>query len=178
MSVPGNHRPRSRRPTGMKSFVLPVLAAGAAAATVFAVVAIGSSPGSGGAGGGSSDLRTLRIGSYYQELPGDSSASTKSGRYTLKGTLPTTPTKGVVWSLGRIDDGPAKVAALAKALGINGPVVHDSDGWTVTDGKAKVRVYDASGSPWGYASTTSSRGCAPIPVDGYVASGSAASCAS
>jgi hypothetical protein len=158
------------------SYVLPVLAAGAAAATVFAVVAVSSSNGSGLAGSGSSNLRTLRIGTY-QELPGASSSSSKSGRYTLRGSLPTAPTNGTVWSLGRIDDGAAKAAALARSFGLRGAVGHDAHGWTVTDGTAKLRVYDAVGSPWGYASTTSWRDCAPIPVDGYSASGVSTGCA-
>src|SRR3954454_8885570 len=158
------------------SYLLPVFAAGAAAATVFAVVAVSSANGSGTAGSGGSDLRTLHIGTY-QELPGTAASSSKSGRYTLKGSLPTTPTKATVWSLGRIADGAAKAAALARSFGLAGPVAHDSHGWTVTDGQAKLRVYDAAGSPWGFASTTAWRDCSPIPVDGYSSSGVSRSCA-
>ena len=155
--------------------LMPALAAVAAIAVVVAVVEVRSDhDGSASAGGGGgSKLRPLRIGSYGPAAP----VSKGDGRYVLRGTLPSSPTTGTVWALGRIDDAAKRTADLAAALGVNGKVVHDSQGWTVRDGQAQVRVYDADGSPWGFAASNDLRGCAPIPVDGYRSSDTSVGCA-
>src|SRR4051812_12592219 len=153
---------------------MPALAAVAAIAVVVAVVELRSNPsGSASAVAGGTKLRPLRIGSY-----GPTAAPTRgNGRYVLRGSLPSSPTTGTVWALGRIDDPARRTADLAAALGIPGKVVHDSQGWTVSSGEARLRVYDAYGSPWGFAASHDLEGCAPIPVDGYRSQGTATSCA-
>jgi hypothetical protein len=159
-----------------KTVLLPALAAGATVAVVLGVVLVGShhsgAANAGGSGGGGKDLRLLRIGTYPAQISGDG-----NGRYVLKGTLPIDPTKGIVWELGKVSDGADRAAALAKALGLHGDVVHDDQGWVVKDGEAEVRVYDAPGSPWGFASSSLMRGCAPIPPEGYQDLRSATACA-
>src|SRR4051812_28631305 len=153
---------------------MPALAAVAATAVVVAVVELRSDPsGSASAVAGGTKLRPLRIGSY-----GPTAAPTRgNGRYVLRGTLPSTPTTGTVWALGRIDDPARRTADLAAALGIPGKVVHDSQGWTVSRGDARVRVYDADGSPWGFSVSNGLQGCGPIPVDGFTSGDSVAGCA-
>ena len=155
--------------------LLPALAAVAAIAVVVAVVEVRSDHDAGATagGGGGSKLRPLRIGNYGPAEP----AGNGDGRYVLRGTLPTSPTTGTVWTLDRIDDAAKRTADLAAALGVDGKVVHDSQGWTVRAGKAQVRVYDADGSPWGFAASDDFRDCAPIPVDGYRSSDSSVGCA-
>jgi hypothetical protein len=154
---------------------MPALAAVAAIAVVVGVVELRSDrdASASAGGGGGSKLRPLRIGDYGPAAP----VGKGDGRYVLRGTLPTSPRSGTVWALARIDDAAQRTADLAAALGVHGKVVHDSQGWTVRDGQAQVRVYDADGSPWGFAANSDFRGCAPIPVDGYRSSTTAVSCA-
>ncbi len=155
--------------------LMPALAAVAAIAVVVGAVELRSDHDGGGSagGGGGSKPRPLRIGSYGPAEP----ASTGDGRYVLRGTLPTSPTSATVWALGRIGDAAQRTADLAAALGVTGKVVHDSQGWTVRDGQAQVRVYDADGSPWSFAASNEFRGCAPIPIDGYRSSDTSVGCA-
>jgi hypothetical protein len=157
------------------SIILPLVAAGAAVAVVAGVVAVGSVRNGSGApaGGTGSGLHPLRIGAYPQDVTG-----ANNSRYVLRGTLPTTPTTGIVWRVDRVSDSAERTAALAKALGLTGAVTRDAEGWTVRDGNAQVRVYDTPGSPWGYAADVKAwGGCAPIPPEGYRVSGAVSSCA-
>ena len=58
----------------------------------------------------------------------------------------------------------AQVQALAAALGLDGEVVHDGPGWTVTDGIAYLEVYEGGAAQWWYSAagggtSTGSAGC-------------------
>ena len=155
--------------------MLPVLAAAAAAVTVAGVVVIGNHASHPGAG--ATSLRPLRIGTYTGNVPAAAAAEpsgTRAGRYVLRASLPTEPTRGQVWALGRVSDARAKVVAIGRVFGVSGPVVHDEQGWSITQGRAKVRVYDAAGSPWAYVSDVRLGSCGPLPVDGYAADTSVA----
>jgi hypothetical protein len=154
------------------SFLLPILAAGAAVAVVAGIVAVGSVRGDSASAGGGSSLQPIRIGAYPSPIAG----AAKDSRYVLRGTLPTTPTQGIVWALEPVTDGADRAAVLAKALGLRGDVIHDKQGWTVKDGKAQVRVYEMAGSPWGYSAGGPWGDCGPIPVNGF-SLGSGVGCA-
>ena len=67
--------------------------------------------------------------------------------YRVRGTLPDLPGRGRAWALGRDADG-SRVAALARALGLEGPVKSGAGGWTVAAGGRTLRVERQPGLPW------------------------------
>ena len=59
--------------------------------------------------------------------------------YRVRGALPDLPRRARAWTLGRDGDG-ARVATLARVLGLDGPVKAGSHEWTVTTGGRTLRV--------------------------------------
>ena len=67
--------------------------------------------------------------------------------YRVRGTLPALPGRARAWALGRDVDG-SRVDALARALGLYGPVKAGTDGWTVAADGRSLRVERQPGLPW------------------------------
>jgi hypothetical protein len=69
--------------------------------------------------------------------------------YKLDGPLPTLPDRARAWKLGDSVD-PARVAALAAALGLDGQAKEGPAGWTLRDGRKALVVHRLAGVPWSY----------------------------
>ena len=154
--------------------VLPLVAGVAAIGLVMGFSAVRDG-GDDSRGPGSSDggLPVLGIGTYAFAA---ADGAGPGGGFVLRGDLPTGPDRSDVYDLGRVDDGAEWAKVLAGALGLDAAVVTDDDGWTVTDGKAVLRVYDQPGSPWSFVREPDAGVCPSIPVTGFSA-GSTVGCA-
>jgi hypothetical protein len=69
--------------------------------------------------------------------------------YELGGPLPELPDRARTWKLGDTVD-PARVAALAAALGLDGQPKEGPAGWTLRDGHRALVVHRVAGVPWSY----------------------------
>jgi hypothetical protein len=69
--------------------------------------------------------------------------------YRLGGPLPELPGRARAWRLGDTVD-PARVAALAAALGLDGQPREGPAGWTLRDGRRALVVHRVAGVPWSY----------------------------
>jgi hypothetical protein len=69
--------------------------------------------------------------------------------YKLAGPLPELPDRARAWKLGDTVD-PARVAALAAALGLDGHPREGPAGWTLRDGRRALVVHRVAGVPWSY----------------------------
>ena len=95
--------------------------------------------------------------------------------YRVQGTLPSLATEAAAYRLGR-DTTADRVGRLASALGVEGTVSSDAQGWTVTGGGSSLHVERAAGLPWQLALSggigVGSSGCAiamparPAPAPG------------
>src|SRR5205823_6212404 len=69
--------------------------------------------------------------------------------YRVEGTLPSLADKAAAWSLG-VGGDRARVAALARELGLDGQVEETADAWSVRSGDRQFGVQKAPGLPWYY----------------------------
>jgi hypothetical protein len=92
-----------------------------------------------------------------EPAPGAPEPARPSGRsplwppvtYKLAGPLPDLPDRARAWKLGDGVD-PARVAALAAALGLDGQAREGPAGWTQRDGRRALVVHRLAGVPWSY----------------------------
>jgi len=79
--------------------------------------------------------------------------------YKLAGPLPDLPDQARAWKLGSSVDA-GRVAALAAALGLNGPPKQEANGWTIRDGRRALVVNRLAGVPWSFGANILG-GCIP-----------------
>jgi hypothetical protein len=80
---------------------------------------------------------------------GDAPTRWPSVTYRLRGSLPDLPDRARAWRLGTDADS-GRMAALVAALGLRGQLKQDQAGWTVSDGRRRLRVNKLAGLPWSY----------------------------
>jgi hypothetical protein len=78
--------------------------------------------------------------------------------YRLKGTLPSLADRAPAFTLG-LDGDVGRIEALARALGLDGPVNVADDGWTVSAGGRVLRVERQPGLPWYFSPYAGDVGC-------------------
>jgi hypothetical protein len=80
--------------------------------------------------------------------------------YKLGGPLPALPGRAPAWKVGdSVDAG--RLAALTRALGLNGRPAQEQGGWTVRDGRRALVAHRQAGVPWNYG--TGLAACIPRP---------------
>jgi hypothetical protein len=125
-----------------------------------------SVPGAAAAGGAEPALGLSRGGTGSWAGPGS---------YVLRGSLPTSPTRAPVVSLGtRGPADEATVRQLAAALGL-ATATRAGDDWVASSGGSRLRVYAYPGHPWVYA-RADAVACPPLSLDGFDPPGSAVAC--
>ena len=72
--------------------------------------------------------------------------------YRLGGSLPAVPGHAAGYRL-LADTSQARVAQVAAAFGVGGPVAAGSSGWVVSDGRRVLRVEHSGGLPWNLSDT-------------------------
>ena len=99
--------------------------------------------------------------------PSASSGSARAHPTVSSGiALSPEPKRGVVWRLEAAPVPEATVVALARALGIRSKPVHVGRGWTVSSGRARLRVFETPGDRWAYDRTPYDVTCPVSPTSG------------
>jgi hypothetical protein len=85
--------------------------------------------------------------------------------YRLAGPLPALPGRARAWKVGdSVDAG--RLAALARALMLNGQPAREQGGWTVRDGRRALVAHRQAGVPWTYGTGLAGT-CIPRPGGPY-----------